>query len=109
MYEKQNWKTGDVITQEKLNHMEDGIASAIANAGAVLIVNANENGTLDKTWQEIHDAPLAVIKFIPDDNQISTGIVVTTSISGGDYNVEDNGGTIYTADSAEGYPANSIG
>lgn len=28
MYEKQTWKTGDVITEEKLNHMEDGIASA---------------------------------------------------------------------------------
>ena len=25
-YEKQTWTTGDVITQEKLNHMEDGIA-----------------------------------------------------------------------------------
>lgn len=24
-YEKQTWQTGDVITQEKLNHMEDGI------------------------------------------------------------------------------------
>lgn len=27
MYEKQTWATGDVITEEKLNHMEDGIAS----------------------------------------------------------------------------------
>ena len=26
MYEKQTWITGDVITEEKLNHMEDGIA-----------------------------------------------------------------------------------
>lgn len=25
-YEKQTWQTGDVITQEKLNHMEEGIA-----------------------------------------------------------------------------------
>lgn len=25
-YEKQTWTTGEVITQEKLNHMEDGIA-----------------------------------------------------------------------------------
>ena len=28
MYEKQTWKTGDVITEDKLNHMEDGIAGA---------------------------------------------------------------------------------
>ena len=27
-YEKQTWTTGDVITQEKLNHMEDGIENA---------------------------------------------------------------------------------
>ena len=28
MYEKQTWVTGEVITKEKLNHMEDGIAEA---------------------------------------------------------------------------------
>lgn len=27
-YEKQNWQTGETITKEKLNHMEDGIANA---------------------------------------------------------------------------------
>ena len=27
-YEKQEWKCGDVVTAEKLNHMEDGITEA---------------------------------------------------------------------------------
>ena len=27
-YEKQNWTSGDVITAEKLNHIEDGIANS---------------------------------------------------------------------------------
>lgn len=27
-YEKQTWVTGEVITEEKLNHMEDGIANS---------------------------------------------------------------------------------
>ena len=27
-YEKQTWVTGEVITKEKLNHMEDGIANS---------------------------------------------------------------------------------
>ncbi len=27
MYSKQTWNTGDVITEEKLNHMEDGIST----------------------------------------------------------------------------------
>lgn len=31
-YTKQNWQTGDTITAEKLNHMEDGIS------GGVLVV-----------------------------------------------------------------------
>ena len=41
-YEKQTWQTGDVITQEKLNHMEDGIANVGGGAEFVkLIENAN--------------------------------------------------------------------
>lgn len=28
-YEKQNWKCGDIVSAEKLNHMEDGIAEAL--------------------------------------------------------------------------------
>ena len=49
-YNKQTWANGDVVTATKLNHIEDGIA-----AGGALVVN-DVNGTLDKTWQEIHDA-----------------------------------------------------
>lgn len=26
-YEKQTWVTGEIITEEKLNHMEDGIVN----------------------------------------------------------------------------------
>ena len=32
-YEKQEWKTGDLITEGKLNHMEDGIANASDSSG----------------------------------------------------------------------------
>lgn len=52
-YEKQTWVTGEVITKEKLNHMEDGIA----NGGGFLITTINtETGKLDKTWNELHNA-----------------------------------------------------
>lgn len=34
-YEKQTWNTGDLITEEKLNHMEDGIATG----GGIYSVN----------------------------------------------------------------------
>lgn len=38
-YEKQTWETGQVITAEKLNHMEDGIV----DAGDVLVVTFTPN------------------------------------------------------------------
>lgn len=41
-YEKQTWVNGETITQEKLNHIEDGIANAGGGAEFVkLIENAN--------------------------------------------------------------------
>lgn len=55
-YVKQNWETGELITSQKLNHMEDGIAEG---GGGAFMINANDDGTsvtLDKTWQEIWDA-----------------------------------------------------
>lgn len=57
MYEKQTWTTGEVITQEKLNHMEEGIASG----GTLVVHETVENNihTLDKTWKEIKDAVMA--------------------------------------------------
>ena len=36
MYEKHTWTSGEVITAEKLNHMEDGIASG--SSGEKLII-----------------------------------------------------------------------
>lgn len=41
MYEKQTWVTGEVITKEKLNHMEDGIASAGGGTNTEIIKLGN--------------------------------------------------------------------
>ena len=60
-YTKQTWNTGDTITEEKLNHMEDGIADATSGGGGgsgVLVLHGNQVGQnfeLDKTYQEIYD------------------------------------------------------
>ena len=75
-YEKQTWNTGDVITEEKLNHMEDGIASG-GSGGGVLIVNSNydestETAILDKTWQEIYDAVKQKTQVIIEENTFET-------------------------------------
>lgn len=69
-YIKQNWQNGDVITADKLNHMEDGIAEG-GSGGGVFVVNftydeQTNKCTADKTLQEIETASLSgpVIGYI---------------------------------------------
>lgn len=66
-YNPTTWNTGDIVTSEKLNKMEQGIA----NAGVLVCHMVEDNGTyrLDHTWQEIADAGFAVAV---DDGSIST-------------------------------------
>lgn len=78
-YEPTVWQSGDIVTAEKLNKIENGIVSgglpsvtstdngdvltvvegawakAAPSGGGALIVHEVE-GVLDKTWQEISDA-----------------------------------------------------
>lgn len=67
-YDKNTWQTGDVITAEKLNHMEDGIADG-GGGGGVLVVGVIVDGstmTFDKTWQQIHDADYCIVEIIAE-------------------------------------------
>lgn len=70
-YTKNTWTDGDIVTSEKLNHMEDGVAGAykMMNVGNVTLFAGTINGTLDKTWQEIFDAVSAgnICYFIGTD------------------------------------------
>ena len=52
-YTKNTWVTGDIVTSEKLNHMEDGIE----NGNSALICRLESGSSyLDKTFGEIFDA-----------------------------------------------------
>ena len=114
-YEKQNWKNGDVITESKLNHMEDGIAGG----GGVLVVNGTVDGstmTLDKTWQEIHDAPIAVVNMPSGDTKVLA--ICTEANYQGDNDYElgvtamsypNNTRLVFNATSADGYPSTTMG
>ncbi len=56
-YTPTTWTTGDTITASAMNKLENGVA----NAGSVLICNADYNASadnfvLDKTVQEIYEA-----------------------------------------------------
>lgn len=101
-YEPTNWKDGDLVTSTKLNKIEQGIAEA-----GVLVVGIDlKTGTLDKTWQEIHDAGFVVVK---PNNMITTAIGYVSMIgqSNGAYVVQiwiDEGSVLCTTNSADGYP-----
>lgn len=103
-YEPTNWKAGDVVTSAKLNKIEQGIAAG----GGVLIAH-DEDGTLDKTWQEIYDADVCIIVETIENSFKDRSYVGQTIIEG----LEDDkeykiyiGGTsnLYTASSPESYP-----
>ena len=100
-YEPTNWKSGDVVTSAKLNKMEQGIANA--GGGGVLVVT-NTDGTLDKTWQEIHDAMLSVGAVVEVNNKITLFTFAGTNGLGA-YHVDTASGDEYYTDSTDGYPA----
>lgn len=105
-YEKNTWNKGDVITATKLNHMEDGIAS-----GGVLFINIDNDDNsyvMDKTWQQIYDAPFAVARF---GSPVSVWAVTAVEESQGTYGVAllslepGASGMVFTTVSADGYPS----
>ena len=80
------------------------------SGGGVLIVT-DTDGTLNKTWQEIHDAPIAVLKIdsyncICMDNTADSQSAMFSVV----FVEHDNTGNIqylvYLTNSASGYPVN---
>lgn len=82
-----------------------------SGGGGVLVVHLdNDTGALDKTWQEIHDAPFSVAYTAADEFSGHLPII-TTEIDGSDYRVfmlmrdgEVLGLIPAVTDSANGYP-----
>lgn len=54
-YEPTEWRTGDIISSEKLNKLEEGVASA-SSGGGIYYVNVVGGSTLDKNFSEINSA-----------------------------------------------------
>lgn len=106
-YEPTNWKAGDTVTSAKLNKLEQGIA----NSGGIQIIHMDENKTLDKTWQEIHDGGFGVLIIetqsgallyepiiqISNTNNFFAIITITQGPGGFSY-------SIYEAQSSNDYP-----
>ena len=75
------------------------------SGGGVLVVTDTE-GTLNKTWQEIHDAMLSGGAAINGESVLA---VTSAYIGKGTYFIEAGGTnttTLYSTNSASGYPAN---
>lgn len=105
-YTPTEWKSGDTVTSAKLNKIEQGIAAGGGILIAHIIDNGNNPQTLDKTWQEIHDADICYI-INRDDEQSNCALVIETKINkGGEYAVNifnfDSPTQTCTADSPNG-------
>ena len=111
-YEPTNWKTGDVVTSTKLNHMEQGIAAA----GQMIIVRIDpETTTMQSTWQEIYDALRAGVFVYYNDHSdedetsfsAANNIIMYAGLGDGAYYVDAfdrTGFARFETDSATGYP-----
>lgn len=60
MYEKNTWKTGDIVTSQKLNHIEQGIEAGGSGGGdyfvKITIDTSASTFATDKTFDEAMDA-----------------------------------------------------
>ena len=95
-YSPTNWKNGDIVTADKLNKLENGVAAC-----GVLIVNDTE-GVLDKTYAEIVSAGFAVAKVEQDGFVLLVPLTEYGEDSGDYVVVFNNAG--YITDSENGYP-----
>lgn len=113
-YDPTVWKSGDTITSAKLNKLENGLAEASGGGtgGGALIVN-DVNGTLDKTWKEIHDNPSAVIKADVGHQTTVFHIAVIAEEEGSyalvafSYDMNNILSEVYVTHSIDGYPVKS--
>lgn len=110
-YTPTEWQNGDVISSEKLNKMELGIADGASGGGVLVIGEVTEDTTtrLNKTWQEIWDAcesglfafvgildgsmylqaPITSIGYMDETYGINTIDVSYACLSPDDYPVKD--------------------
>lgn len=109
-YTKTTWVTGDIVTAEKLNNLENGLSTVSNNIVIVNATMADEYWVLSKTWNEIHDAMIRgkiVIVIMIVDNNVYYGYVGCAEISEEGYYsyvIETFNETFY-AETATSYPS----
>lgn len=89
--------------EEWYEEIVDSMASG--SGGGVLVVH-DVDGTLDKTWQEIHDAMLSGGAVIDtDENETDVSTVLRVYVGKGTYFVISADDSAFSASSASDYPS----
>lgn len=113
-YNKTTWETGDVITAEKLNNAENGIAAAASTVGVypIIVEYSGNTATLNKKYSEIYAAlasgQIGVI-YSDIDGEYACEFVNGLYLNTGDYTVRTSGDAEFTTDSEGGYPSITTG
>ena len=89
-YEKQTWSNGDIITQEKLNHMENGIANDSVLMVYSTIDQTTNNRVLSHTFAEIAPYLPFVIYSSGLDADPKSGDECYYSFLSGSFGEDDN-------------------
>lgn len=108
-YEPTNWQTGDVVTSQKLNKLEQGVADA--GGGGVLVVSIiweDTICTMNKTWQEIWDAAPSVLFMDASEEDKTVYMLYEQYVDQGVYLLDIGAGTrtiSFQTASSSGYPS----
>lgn len=108
-YTPNTWQTGDIVTADKLNHIENGIAGA--GGGGVLVVSLTLEDnvlTMNKTWQEIWDAAPAVLFMDAAEEDKTVYMMYEQYVDQGVYLLDIGAGTrvlSFQTASSSGYPS----
>ena len=112
LYPRELGKASVVTLEDAIAYLEEKWHGGGGGSSNILKVNVDDNGTLDKTWQEIADADYAV--FIDRniyESEGSAGVYWLTAFwtDGDMYYVGATSSADYTfaTDSPDGYPVNS--
>lgn len=102
-YEKHTWETGETITAEKLNNLEDGVSGS----GGILCVREQDDGAyivLDKTFNEISThLQSGGIAFTLRGSQNNITVKLIQIVTDQGYKVQTSDYSFY-AMSADDYP-----
>lgn len=117
-YEPTVWQTGDVVTAEKMNKLEQGVANS--GGGGFLLVHvlvSVSSATMDKTWNEINEAldnGIPAFAQTIDGDKVNIDSIYSATINDGQYVVYafsyENASSITFSSSNDpnGYPAVDI-